>query len=139
LKELIAQKMIEAVYDFQQPTLLMQILMFLSMVLTGAGKAVRDTIAHHFAKSVLYQLSKKYPKLLKWLKSDYRDWPLHFGFLRLDAWHVADMLHYSGIMFSIAAAAYLHTWTWGIFFFLAVGFWFHMFYTVWLVSKKYRR
>lgn len=114
----------------------MILLIFAVMILTGFGKAVRDKIAHHFPESVFSEVKNK--KLLKWLKSDYRDFKLHFGLIRLDAWHVADFLMYCGVMGAVALSAIIRDPWFAIFYFGGSMISFQVFYQITLKKRGSR-
>lgn len=58
--------------------------------LQGAGKALRDTVAHHFPQSVFNKI--RWQWLWKWFRSDWRDRPSHIIIPLWDAWHFGDFI-----------------------------------------------
>ena len=61
-------------------------------ILAGLGKAVRDTIAHHWGKCIFSKIKNEL--WFKWFRSDWRDKPNHPIWFLWDAWHCFDSLSY---------------------------------------------
>lgn len=54
----------------------------------GFGKALRDTVAHHFPESIFNRATD--PRAWKWYRSDWQDRPAHKIVPLWDAWHFGD-------------------------------------------------
>lgn len=62
-------------------------------ILSGLGKAVRDTIAHHWERCIFTKIGNEF--WFKWFRSDWRDKPSHPIWFLWDAWHWFDTLSYA--------------------------------------------
>lgn len=111
-------------------------IIFLSMLFVGLGKAARDTIAHHFVQSIFYSKFLNYPKLLKWFKSDWREWPLFWGIFRFDAWHFFDALIFVGIFFGIGIS---DGWGWAFMHLCGSVMLFNAAYRNWFLTKRSKK
>lgn len=69
------------------------LLFILGGILAGFFKAVRDTIAHHWERSVFNEI--KNIRFREWLQSDWRNKPNHFIAPLWDGWHFSDFCSYA--------------------------------------------
>jgi hypothetical protein len=63
--------------------------------LAGVGKAGRDTIAHHWERSVFFRIKSVF--WFRWFSSDWRLRPSHPFWFLWDGWHGFDSLSILGL------------------------------------------
>ena len=112
-----------------------QIIVLLSGALAGFGKALRDTVAHHFPVSVFAKITN--PTTYRWFQSDWQNKPAHWFSPTWDAWHFGDFLTWASppLCLAIVGGAGL-SWTAAIYYFAGFAPYFLLFYKLILVQKN---
>lgn len=101
--------------------------------LSGILKALRDTVAHHWDKSIFKLI--EYEPLFQWFESDWQRkyefpfWRLYAPFI--DAWHFGDFFSYVliGLGYTFAAKKMYIEWYHHLIFLLSWLLGFNLFYT----------
>ena len=105
------------------------VLVIILAILHRFGKALRDTVAHHFGNSVFHKV--KSHAFYVWLRSDWQDKPKHIFVPLWDAWHFGDFLTIvCPLLF--AALGFMWGYSWGE----MVEYMFWMFLVLNLLYKK---
>ena len=73
------------------------IILIMAGVITGTGKAVRDTIDHHWGRSVFMLIEND--RVRQWFRSDWTQRPNHPLWFLWDGWHFSDTLSYASLLF----------------------------------------
>jgi len=94
------------------------ILLLIFGMLAGFFKAVRDTIAHHWERSIFNEI--KNVRLREWLRSDWKDKPDHFIAPLWDGWHFSDFCSYVSFCGLAYYASCYGNWFRASFIFLAL-------------------
>ena len=102
-------------------------------LLHGFGKALRDTIAHHFPGSIFSNATGRW---FTWFKSDWRDKPGHPFAPFWDGWHCGDFLtSLSPLLGMFLVGFYEMSWFAMFFYVAGFGFTFNFLYKFLFIKK----
>lgn len=94
--------------------------------LAGFAKAIRDTIAHHWERSVFNFISNEF--LREWMRSDWRNRPHHCIWFIWDGWHFAESILYASLFSMMLLRCGIWDVGFGIAAFgLSFNLWYHKF------------
>lgn len=109
------------------------VVIFFLGVLHGFGKALRDTVAHHFLRSIFATATGR---TWVWMRSHWRDKPAHWIAPLWDAWHFGDFLtSLSPTLAMLIIVFYRLEWQAVAFYLASAGFVFFGLYKFFFIFK----